>query len=474
MGCLEESDTFARAKPITRAHNRIDFRLIHGREGGPWDAEEEVIPMMKTMSQRRFLATAACLAAMVLPLSGCSGKKEAPAAKGEGTRSESPVVMCKEHGVPEQECGICHPELLAKKQPGEGLKVRLPSAESAAKAGIAVEPPGVDRMEQGIECLAELTFNQNKLAEITPLVEGVVRFVAVDLGSHVHKGELLARLASQGMSEAQSAYLSARAEEELRAKDAERQRNLRVENISSDKDVQEVEAAHKNAAAALRQARQHLKVLGFTEEQIEGLASGRAAPEDLEIRAPFAGEIVERKAVQGALAEVGKKLFMLADTSTLWAMVSIPESQLSRARVGQSVQLTVESLPGQRFAGRLTWLPVQIDERTRMARGRAEVDNKEGRLKAQMFARALILTGASEHAVVIPESALQKVSGTTVVFVRSGVDLFEARAVTVGARRGGRVEILAGLKPDEPVVISGGFALKSQFLISKLGAGCVD
>jgi cobalt-zinc-cadmium efflux system membrane fusion protein len=95
-------------------------------------------------------------------------------------------------------------------------------------------------------------------------------------------------------------------------------------------------------------------------------------------------------------------------------------------------------------------------------------------LKAQMFARALILTGASEHAIVVPESALQKVSGTTVVFVRSGVDLFEARAVTVGARRGGRVEILEGLKPDEPVVISGGFALKSQFLISKLGAGCVD
>ena len=65
-------------------------------------------------------------------------------------------------------------------------------------------------------------------------------------------------------------------------------------------------------------------------------------------------------------------------------------------------------------------------------------------------------------------------SGTPVVFVRSGPDLFEVRPVTLGARHGGRVEIARGLAADEPVVVTGGFALKSRLLASRLGAGCVD
>ena len=215
-------------------------------------------------------------------------------------------------------------------------------------------------------------------------------------------------------------------------------------------------------------------VLGFDEQQIQALAEQRGTPGVLEIRAPFAGEIVERTAVRGAMVETGKALFTLADATALWAMVNIPESQLSRVQIGQKVQLTVDSLPGQTFAGALTWLSAKVDERTRMARGRVEVANAEGRLKAQMFARARILTSNSDRAVIVPQSALQNVSGTTVVFVKTSEDIFEARPVQLGAKRNSQVEIVSGLKPNEPVVVAGSFTLKSQFLISRLGAGCVD
>ena len=109
-----------------------------------------------------------------------------------------------------------------------------------------------------------------------------------------------------------------------------------------------------------------------------------------------------------------------------------------------------------------------------MAQGRVEVANDEGRLKAQMFAHARISTTHSERAVVVPVSAVQNVTGTPIVFVRSAADLFEARPVTLGAKRDGQVEIAEGLRLDEAVVVAGGFALKSQLLASRLGAGCVD
>lgn len=390
------------------------------------------------------------------------------------TKQAGAKLLCKEHGVPEDECGICHPELLSQKQPGQGLKVRLPSAESAAKAGVVVGTPSVDAMTQGIESFAEVTFNQNKLAQITPLVGGVVKSVEVDLGNRVKAGDLLARVTSVAIGEAQSAYVKALAEDRLRDKTLERERNLRAQRISSEKDLQEAEAADQAAMAAVQQAQQQLMVLGFDDQQIQALAEQKGTPGVLEIRAPFAGEIVERTAVQGAMVEMGKPLFMLADTTAMWAMVNIPESLLSQVHVGQQVELTVESLPGETFTGKLTWLSAKVDDRTRMARGRVEVGNADGKLKAQMFARARILLSNSDRAVVVPQSALQNVSGTTVVFVKSSEDVFEARPVRLGAKRDSRVEIVSGLKPGEPVVVAGSFALKSQFLISRLGAGCVD
>jgi cobalt-zinc-cadmium efflux system membrane fusion protein len=383
-------------------------------------------------------------------------------------------LMCNEHGVPEAECGICHPELLGQNPQERGLKVRLPSEDSADKAGVVVSTPGVQPMEKSVECFAELTFNQNKLAQITSLVAGVLKSVEVDLGSRVDKGDLLARITSATIAEAQSAYVRALAEDGLRAKTRERERGLLAQRISSEKDYQEAEAAHHASTALVRQTHQQLMVLGFDEEQIRALAEQQGMPGVLELRAPFAGEIVERTAVQGAMVGIGETLFALADTAVLWAMVNIPESQLSRLKMDQDVELTVEAFPGQTFVGTLTWLSARVDKRTRMARGRVEVPNADGRLKAQMFARARIVTSSSDRAVVVPLSAVQNITGTSVVFVPSGADLFEARPVTLGAKHHGHVEIAAGLGLDEPVVIAGGFALKSHFLISRLGAGCVD
>ena len=83
------------------------------------------------------------------------------------------------------------------------------------------------------------------------------------------------------------------------------------------------------------------------------------------------------------------------------------------------------------------------------------------------------LAGATSKAVVVPSAAVQDVTGTAIVFVKEADDLFEARPVTLGAKRDGQIEITAGLDPGDPVVVAGGFALKSQLLVSRLGASCV-
>jgi cobalt-zinc-cadmium efflux system membrane fusion protein len=163
--------------------------------------------------------------------------------------------MCNEHGLPEAECGICHPELLARNAVPGGLKVRLASPESASKAGVVVRPPDIQPMTGGVACFAEIAFNQNKLASITSLVDGVVKSVEVDLGDPVGPGQLLATITSAEIGEAQADYLRALAEHALRETALEQERSLLEQQISSERKHQEAEAAHQVSAAALRQAR---------------------------------------------------------------------------------------------------------------------------------------------------------------------------------------------------------------------------
>src|ERR1035437_9437636 len=100
--------------------------------------------------------------------------------------------------------------------------------------------------------------------------------------------------------------------------------------------------------------------------------------------------------------------------------------------------------------------------------------NPDGLLKAKMYARARILVRSAEGAVLVPSSSIYPLEGKPFIFVKLADDLFEARAITTGVKFDGQLEVLAGLKPQEIVVVNHGFALKSQWLSSRMGAGCAD
>jgi len=378
---------------------------------------------------------------------------------GQGETKDG-VAMCGEHGVPEAECAVCKPERAAKLKAGESVKVRLPATNSTAIIGVQTARPASGVMAEGVECVAEVSFNLNKVAQVAAPVGGIIQSVEVDLGSHVEEKQALAKLWSASIAEGVAKAV-------LTHQTLDRERKLRAERVTSEKDLQEAEAAHRSAC-------QQLRTLGFTEEQIEGFVGKPQEEVLMEVRAPFAGEITDRTAVRGALVEAGKSLFTLVDHSVMWAMLQVPESELGRVAAGQTVELRVDSLPGQVFTGKLTWVGPAVDERTRMARARAEFANPDGLLRDKMFATARILTRRSQASLLVPPAAIQRIEGKPFVFVKLADDLFDARAVTLGARFDGRQEILAGLEPLEEVAVNHAFALKSAMLISRLGAGCTD
>ncbi len=417
------------------------------------------------------------MAALTLWLSGCSAEHSEPVdphaghdhghaghaqnkAETASSGEHEAEAQCAEHGVAEADCGICNPELAEKLAPGESAKIRLPAADSAKLAGLKTASPSKGAIAEGVECYAEITFNQDRFAHIAAPVGGIVQEVNADLGALVKENQTIARIWSASIAEGVAKAV-------LSHQTLEREQRLRAQRVTSEKDLQQAEAEHQAAC-------QQLRLLGFAETQIEELATTPREQVLMNVRAPFDGEIIERAAVRGALVEPGTSLFSVADLSSMWAMLNIPEAQLAHVRTGQEVELLVASLPNERFTGKLTWISASVDERTRMARARVELSNPNRLLKARMFAQARILTRSTSQALLVPNSALQRIGTRDYVFVRLEEDLFAARAVRAGARHDGLAEIIDGLKADDVVAISNTFALKSAFLISRLGAGCAD
>jgi cobalt-zinc-cadmium efflux system membrane fusion protein len=410
------------------------------------------------------------VAALVL-FTGC-GRQETNAeddGHGHGTgghgaaahvETRDGVAMCTEHNVPEAQCAVCKPDLAVRLKPGESLKVRLPSTNSTDIVGIQTALPVTGAVADGVECVAEVSFNQNKYAQIAAPVGGIIQSVDADLGTRVEEKQVVATIWSASIAEAVARAV-------LSHQTLDRERKLRADRVTSEASLQEAEATHRSAC-------QQLRTFGFTEEQIDEMGGKPQEQVLMKVRAPFAGEIVERMAVRGALVETGKPLFTLADHSTVWAMLQVPESMVGRVKTGQDVELRVESLPDRVFSGKLTWIGPSVDERTRMVRARAEFANPDRLLKDRMFATARIVTRKTETAMLVPASAVQHMEGRPFVFVKQGRDLFDARAVTLGASGDGRTEVLSGLEPREEIAVSHAFAIKSAMLMSRLGAGCAD
>jgi membrane fusion protein, heavy metal efflux system len=383
------------------------------------------------------------------------------------------ALMCVEHAVAESECGICHPELAAALGPGQGLKVRLPSMTSAMKAGVAAEPIGTSSQGEALAATGELGYNQNRLARITTPVDGVVKNVQSDVGQAVKTGTSLLAVSSPRVAEVRAELIRALSEESVAAQSLKRQQQLFDQKVSAQRELDDARSRHESARALTQSARQTLRDLGLTVEDIERLAQNQANESLLPLRAPFAGTVVERTVALGDVVEAGDVMFVVADLDMMWLKLSVTEAEAARLRVGDRVDARLESL-GRDVSGRITWISSGLDQATRTVQVRAEIPNPEHRLRAGTFVTARIAVSDDRSQMSIDRDAVHQIDGHNFVFVRLSDDLFELRAIDARPASGDRVAVHAGLSAGDVVVTKQSYLVKSEFQKSRLGAGCVD
>ncbi|MDO9012337.1 MAG: efflux RND transporter periplasmic adaptor subunit [Gallionella sp.] len=349
-----------------------------------------------------------------------------------------------------------------KQEENGAAKLLTLSTEEAQKAGIKVQKLALQEKAEQLVVTATIQANQDKLAHVGPRVPGRVVKVNANLGDRVKPGQTLAMLDSIELGEARSNYLQASSEAGVTQASFERAQRLNADNIIPEKDYLRARADHEKARAGLRAASEKLRMLGVDPEKQSGSV--------FQLVAPFAGTIIEKKAVLGELATPDKLLFTVADLSVLWIETDLFEKDLGKVKVGAQATVIISAYPGEVFKGRLTYISNTVNKETRTIKARVEVPNLDGRLKPEMFATAAInTTGASAKALIVPEDTVLLLQGQPTVFVAESGG-FKPRAVEVGERAQGYAVLKSGVAAGESVVVSGAYALKARLLKSQISA----
>lgn len=231
--------------------------------------------------------------------------------------------------------------------------------------------------------------------------------------------------------------------------------------------------AVKEAATHVAVASTNLRILGCQEEDIAEIDPDEQGEtiSHYFIRAPFDGTVIAKDVTLKEQVRPDSQILSIADLSTVWVTADIYERNvpLLGSLAGKPVRVHNEAWPDRSFEAKIFYTGEIMDESTRTIAMRAVADNEDHLLKPGMFVTIEFQTESDQAVITVPVTALQEHEGQHFVFVHNGDAEFEKRTVEIGKQNETSAMILNGLAEGEPVVVDGGFILKSKMLEDLMG-----
>jgi membrane fusion protein, heavy metal efflux system len=338
------------------------------------------------------------------------------------------------------------------------------TADLVERAGIRTAAAARGAIASVLRVPATVTPNQYQQVQVAALVGGQITQVWAQLGDRVRKGAALAQIFSSDLADAQTRYLSARAE--LSAADERLQRTTRLVAIgaASQQELEQTQAERTKLATNVEGEAARLRLFGMPANAVTRLKSAADISATVTLSSPAAGVITERTANPGAVIMPSAPLFVISSLSPVWVIAEVSERDLPRVRVGAVTAILVEGRDDVR--GKVAYVSPEVRAETRTAQVRIETPNPDGHLRFGMLVSVELTDGGSSSAatVTVPAGAVQSIGGHSFVYLvppqRPGE--FMEREVRVGARSNDSVEILSGVNPGDTVVTSGSFFLRAE------------
>lgn len=327
--------------------------------------------------------------------------------------------------------------------------------------------------------IGQIGYNENaSTVVLTPFSGRVTRLIA-KLGDQVKRGDPLLEIDSpeqfvqqNDFIAAQTAKRKASSQHGLAQIQESRVRGLHEGKAAPSKDLQQAEAqlaAAENdmraADAAFEAARVRLRILGRSEAEILKLEQTGGLSRITTITAPIDGTVVSRKVGPGQYvkADSSDGLYTIADLSTMWLKAQIFEQDIVQVRVGQDIEARVTAVPDRIFKARIDTINSASDLTTRRVVVRAEIENADGLLRAEMFAMFRISIDDGSKSPAVPTNAVIREGDAATVWVETEPRLFKRRVVDIGIQQDGLTQIRSGLDAGELVVARGAIFVDNEW-----------
>ncbi len=337
-----------------------------------------------------------------------------------------------------------------------------PELKHMSVEAVRAVPVAIDE----VSATARIQANPHNVGHAVVPVPGRIAQVMARLGDTVVRGQPLVAIESATAAEAESAYVQAEAslrQAEIAVSKADSDL-ARVSDLFEHQAVaqKEVLAARTTAALTKNSVEQAHSVREQAKRRLEllGLKPGEFQ-QRIVVTAPISGKIMEVSVVEGEFRnEINTPLITVTDLSRVWVTSEAPESKIRLFRVGGIAHLELIAYPGETFHARVTRIADSVDAETRTIKVNAELDNRAGKLRPDMFG-SLRYAGGEAPTPWIPESAVVRLNGSDLVFVEQGPGRFLPVRVELGKPVNNGFAVGKGLKAGDRVVTQGSIYLKA-------------
>lgn len=333
----------------------------------------------------------------------------------------------------------------------------VPQDQMAHIQVVAVEKTKLPRL---LRLTGNATFNAFKTTPVFSAIGGPVHEILVAPGETVHAGQPLLTVNSPDYSAARSAYIKAKDAFSLAEKIYARAQDLYSHGAIAEADLQQAESVRTQAQADMQSSEDALRALGLKDPEAV-VKNPPKMTSQIPVIAPVGGEVVERLVGPGQLLIGGAtQIFTISDTTTVWVLVNVYQSDMAYVHAGDSVDITTDSYPDV-FHGKISYIAPALDPNTRTLQARIITNNPGKKLKKDMYVTATVQAGAIRDALLVPDAAvLRDTENQPFVYVQSASNQFARRLIKVGDSQGGRTQITDGLKEGERVVGDGSLFLQ--------------
>jgi cobalt-zinc-cadmium efflux system membrane fusion protein len=318
------------------------------------------------------------------------------------------------------------------------------------------------------EAVGNIDFNQELSTDVFPPVQGKILKLFASAGDDVKQGAPLYTIDSPDLVQAGSNLISAAGVLELTTRTLKRTRELFGVQGASQRDLDQAVSDQQAAEAALKAARDAVRIFGKTEQEMDAIVTQRKIDPALVVPAPISGRVTARNAAPGLLAQPGNQPapFTISDVLTLWMLADVAENDFGLLRLGLEVKVRVKAYPDRRFSGKIVNIGSAVDPATRRVPVRSEVQDPGHELRAGMFATFVIKVGEVRSVAVPRRGVIREGDGTMSVWVTSDLKTIVRRTVKAGLEQDGFVQILEGVTSGEQVATDSALFLSSALTTS--------